>query len=333
MKLFLRSHFAVFFMIIVQGILVGGYFWLLGFQSWSDLLYILFVQIVVFLLFLLYRWIQDHRMYQWLNNRQKERLIPKLGDTPFAESLYSKQQRIKRIREKDIQQAQTDLENRVTFMNQWVHQMKTPISVIHLMIQDEDDELFQNIRKELYQLEDGLQTVLYSSRLSVFEKDYIIERVSLHDLIEEVIQENRRLFIQYKVFPKKDLPDSAVSIYTDRKWLKFAIGQLLSNAVKYSSGKSDEIDIRAEERPNHIVLELKDFGIGVPSQDIRRVFDPYFTGANGRLYHESTGMGLFLVKEIMDKLHHQIELKSQEGRGTTFTLTFSIRDLPEGQQV
>ncbi|MGY4688679.1 HAMP domain-containing histidine kinase [Salibacterium sp. K-3] len=331
MKLFLRSYLAMFFMIIVQGILVGGYFWFLGFQSWGNLLYILFVQIVVFLLFLLYRWTQDHRMYQWLNDKQEERFIPKLGDAPFAERLYDKQQRIKRMREKDIQQAQTDLDNQVTFMNQWVHQMKTPISVIHLMIQDEDDEWFQNIRKELYLLEDGLQTVLYSSRLSVFEKDYIIEQICLHDLINEVIQANRRLFIQYKVFPKKDMPESEGPIYTDQKWLKFAIGQLLSNAVKYSSEKSNEIEFKTEERSHDTVLEIKDFGIGIPSQDMRRVFDPYFTGANGRLYHESTGMGLFLVKEIMDKLHHQIELESQEGYGTTFTIYFSTKDLPEDQ--
>ncbi|MCM3716777.1 ATP-binding protein [Fictibacillus phosphorivorans] len=201
--------------------------------------------------------------------------------------------------------------------------MKTPLSVIHLMIQDHDEELFQQIRKELYRLEDGLKTVLYSSRLSLFEKDYTIGKIPLQSFMNEIIMENKRLYIQYKILPKTLFPEETLFVYSDKKWLHFAIGQIISNAVKYSANKSDKLIFRIEKQGKRILLVIQDFGVGIPSQDIRRVFDPYFTGINGRLYHESTGMGLYFVKEIMNKLQHEIKLESVAGEGTTFKIYFS----------
>jgi two-component system, OmpR family, sensor histidine kinase YxdK len=182
--------------------------------------------------------------------------------------------------------------------------------------------LFQAIRKELYRLEDGLKTVLYTSRLSLFEKDYLIEQLNLQKLVNEVILENKRLFIQYKIFPKTTFPKEELYVYSDKKWLQFAMGQIISNAVKYSANKSDKICLHIEKLDKCILLEIKDFGIGIPSQDIKRVFEPYFTGTNGRLYHESTGMGLYLVKEIMNKLQHGLNLESEVGQGTTIQIFF-----------
>jgi OmpR family two-component system sensor histidine kinase YxdK len=69
-----------------------------------------------------------------------------------------------------------------------------------------------------------------------------------------------------------------------------------------------------------VTLRIRDQGIGIATEDLGRVFHPYFTGERGRQYHESTGMGLYLVREIAQKLGHQVELESQLGAGTTITL-------------
>ncbi len=104
-------------------------------------------------------------------------------------------------------------------------------------------------------------------------------------------------------------------IYTDAKWLKFAIGQVVTNAVKYSAGKSDRLELNVFRDEDRTVLEVKDYGVGIPSQDIKRVFDPYYTGENGRRFQESTGIGLHLVKEITGKLNHTVDISSSPVKG------------------
>lgn len=323
MKLFLRSHLSLIFVTTIQGIFVFVYYWFLGFQELDHLFYVFMIQVITIGIYLIYRWIQDIKLYRWLQKSNDDELyVTQLGKSVLAESIYERQSVLTELYENNLQQVKKDLNERVTFTNQWVHQMKTPLSVIHLMIQDNDEALFQAIRKELYRLEDGLKTVLYSSRLSMFEKDYSIEKIHLQNFMNEIIMENKRLFIQYKIFPRKYFPKDKLCVYSDKKWLQFVIGQIISNAVKYSTNKSDTLNIKIEKQEECILLEIKDFGVGIPSQDIRRVFEPYFTGVNGRLYHESTGMGLYLVKEIMGKLHHEIELQSEIGQSTTFKIYF-----------
>lgn len=111
-------------------------------------------------------------------------------------------------------------------------------------------------------------------------------------------------------------------IYTDAKWLKFAVGQVITNAVKYSSGVSDRLELKIFRREDKTVLEIRDHGVGIPSQDLKRVFDPYYTGENGRRFQESTGIGLYLVKEITGKLNHEVEISSAPGKGTAVQFIF-----------
>lgn len=323
MRLFLRSHLSLLFVTFIQGIFIFVYYWFLGFQELNHLLHVFFIQVISIGAYLLYRWVQDGKLYRWLQENRVDGLyIPLLGKSVLAESIYEKNTRLMQLYETNLQQVQKDLNERVTFMNQWVHQMKTPLSVIDLMIQDRDEEIFQGIRKELYRLEEGLKTVLYISRLSLFEKDYVIEKISLKKFVNEIIKETRRLFIQNKIFPKTSFPEEDLFVYSDKKWLQFAIGQIISNAVKYSSHQSDTLHFKIEKQEKGILLEIQNFGVGIPPQDIKRVFEPYFIGVNGRLYHESTGIGLHLVKEIMSKLQHDIKLESTVGVGTTFKIYF-----------
>ncbi|MDY0407615.1 ATP-binding protein [Paracerasibacillus soli] len=101
------------------------------------------------------------------------------------------------------------------------------------------------------------------------------------------------------------------------------LSQLIYNAVKYSKGHSKQINISLFEQQEAAIIEIEDFGIGIPPNDMRRIFDAFYTGQNGRLYRESTGMGLFLVKEVTQYLQHNVEVKSEVGKGSRFRIIFS----------
>jgi OmpR family two-component system sensor histidine kinase YxdK len=118
--------------------------------------------------------------------------------------------------------------------------------------------------------------------------------------------------------------DQDLYILSDKKWIKFVIEQVLSNALKYSSEKSNKVDIRLAKQNEQVILTITDYGIGIPEQDVKRVFEPYFTGVNGRKYHESTGMGLYLVKEILNRLAHDFSIDTEINKGTSFSIIFNV---------
>ncbi|NJI53680.1 two-component system sensor histidine kinase YxdK [Bacillus subtilis] len=321
MKLFLRSHAVLILLFLLQGLFVFFYYWFAGLHSFSHLFYILGVQLLILAGYLAYRWYKDRGVYHWLSSGQEGTDIPYLGSSVFCLELYEKQMELVRLQHQKLHETEAKLDARVTYMNQWVHQVKTPLSVINLIIQEEDEPVFEQIKKEVRQIEFGLETLLYSSRLDLFERDFKIEAVSLSELLQSVIQSYKRFFIQYRVYPKMNVCDDH-QIYTDAKWLKFAIGQVVTNAVKYSAGKSDRLELNVFRDEDRTVLEVKDYGVGIPSQDIKRVFDPYYTGENGRRFQESTGIGLHLVKEITDKLNHTVDISSSPGEGTSVRFSF-----------
>ncbi|MCY7970471.1 sensor histidine kinase [Bacillus spizizenii] len=321
MKLFLRTHVLLIWLFLIQGIFVFTYYWFAGQRSLAHLFYILGVQLLLLAAYLVYRWYQHRGVYQWLSSHQEDAEVPDLGSSLFCSELYEKQMELNRLHNQKLHETEAKLEARVTYMNQWVHQVKTPLSVINLIIQEEDEPIFRKIKREIRQIEYGLETLLYSSRLDLFERDFKIEAVSLSDILQTVIQSYKRYFIEHRVYPKTNILTDD-TIYTDPKWLKFAIGQVVTNAVKYSAGMSDRIELTIYQQEDKTVLEVRDYGVGIPSQDIKRVFDPYYTGENGRRFQESTGIGLHLVKEITEKLNHEVEISSAPGKGTAVQFLF-----------
>ena len=199
--------------------------------------------------------------------------------------------------------------------------MKTPISVIELMARDLDEPYSSSIRDENEKLKTGLNTVLHMSRLRLIHQDFHIKQLHLDRIIEQVNQENKRLFIRNRVYPKVETEKDIV-VESDEKWLFFMISQLVHNAVKYSAEKSNQFLYRIYEREGSPVLEIVDFGIGIPQSDIKRIFNAFFTGENGRAYKESTGVGLYVTKEVATYLGHALEVESVVGEGTTFRIVF-----------
>ncbi|KXH80115.1 MULTISPECIES: sensor histidine kinase [Bacillus] len=176
------------------------------------------------------------------------------------------------------------------FINQWVHQMKNPLSVVELITQEEHGETFKSIAEEMDCIKYGLDMVIHIARLEELDQDFCVEKISLQTLVQEVIHENKRLIIRNYVYPKIRIIQE-YNIETDRKWLRFIVNQILSNAIKYSAGIRTDITMVVLEKEKSIVLEIQDYGVGIPKEDLPRVFRPFYTGENGMIFKESTGMG------------------------------------------
>jgi len=213
------------------------------------------------------------------------------------------------------------------FVLQWVHHMKTPVSVIDLLTQEDptskasaqEKELISSIREENERLTRGLEMMLYTARLDKFEIDSHIRRVALHEVARNAINTHKRMCIQHSIFPK--IEGEAYG-ETDEKWMTFILNQLLSNAIKYSKHKpgAKQLIVTLHKDMDKDSITVTDEGVGIAEHDLKRIFDPFFTGDNGRTEGESTGMGLYLTKQVCDKLGHELIVQSEIGVGTSVTI-------------
>nr|WP_251861149.1 sensor histidine kinase [Clostridium sp. Marseille-Q2269] len=245
-----------------------------------------------------------------------------MGNSVLGEGISSILRKEYSLYEGEIIKLNKAQNEHLTFINQWVHQMKTPLSVIQLQIQEyEGEEPSENIKMEISKLNKGLNMAMYFARLDYFRKDFIVKKICLHNLVMAKVNEEKQIFIKNGIIPKVEIDDS-IEIYSDDKWIKFILEQLIVNGIKYSKNKGKELIIRAYDEEQIIKLNVIDKGVGIPKKDIKRVFDAFFTGENGRSFGESTGMGLYLVKRICDKLEHKVFIESKVSEGTTVSIIF-----------
>lgn len=325
MKLFWKDQLPLLLFYLLQMLLVPSLYWLTGEdRPLSIMLYGIVLSTVVLLLYLGYRYIQYRKLYTALCDPVSlthEQLVS-MGEAPLPEAIHELLQLIDRQYQEQVNTHVRRMDQHIVFMNRWVHQMKTPLSVIQLTLQDLEDEAAASIQEELDRLRRGLEMVIYTSRLDRFEEDFQVEPLLLHKAVSEAVAENRRLFIRRNI--RADIQVGAnFAVYSDAKWLMFMLSQILTNAVNYTPGNGKCVTISAQRRDSDIILDITDQGIGISPEDLKRVFNPYFTGERGRQYHESTGMGLYLVREVCKRLGHKVELQSKLGEGTTVRLSFS----------
>jgi signal transduction histidine kinase len=236
-----------------------------------------------------------------------------------------------------IQERQRGRHN-LEMISQWAHHMKTPVSVIDLELQkarserlpltsDKYDAVLASIEEENRRLHQVLQALLNMVRLEEFSADFRVTTIDLIDIVRLLINDHKRDFIVHRVYPKLEQDDptgTPLYVVSDSKWLRFVLEQILSNALKYSSPADREgrVTFRCRREGQSTVLEIADNGIGISPQDLPRVFNPFFTGENGRPCPHSTGMGLYLAKETCQRLGHTLHITSQPGKGTQVFITF-----------
>ena len=192
----------------------------------------------------------------------------------------------------------------------WVHQIKAPIAVMNVLLQQEDTETNQNLKAELFRVEQYVEMVLGYLRLESPSSDYVIRNYALDDIVRQAVRKFASQFIRRKL--RLEYTPLNVSVITDEKWLLFVIEQVLSNALKYTRSGSVSITLEAPK-----TLCIRDTGIGIAPEDLPRVFEKGYTGSNGRTDKRATGIGLYLCRRILAKLGHSITIVSTPGVGTT----------------
>lgn len=207
------------------------------------------------------------------------------------------------------------------YYGMWAHQIKTPIAAMRILVQsgmdreenEENQKLFRQLQMELFKTEQYVEMVLSYLKIGDIAKDMVLERCDLGKVVRQAVKKYSRLFILQKL--SLEMGEIAEIVLTDEKWLSFVVEQILSNALKYT--KSGSVSIYLEQEG---VLVIKDTGIGISAEDLPRIMEKGYTGYNGRIDKRSTGIGLYLCKKVMDKLHHQLRIDSEDRKGTKVVL-------------
>lgn len=214
------------------------------------------------------------------------------------------------------------------YIEQWIHEVKTPITAMKLICENNRCSFTRELLAELENINRFTEQALYYARSEHTEKDYSVREISLSDVVHGAIADNKYLLRQNNV--AVTVEDVEYSIYSDDKWLRFILDQLISNAVKYCTDHPI-LHFFAVKENDSIILSVADNGIGIPESDLPRIFEKGFTGQNGRTIHSSTGIGLYLCRQLCDKLGIGISANSK-GKGTTISLSFHINDFVTGVQ-
>lgn len=212
------------------------------------------------------------------------------------------------------------------YYNIWVHQIKTPISGMNVLLQSmEPTEEVGELQNQLFSVEQYVDMALQCQKIKSTTNDFSFAEIPLNKVIRENIRKYARLFIAKKLAVRYE--ETALRVLTDEKWISFVLGQIITNAVKYSDKGSITISACEDERNTY--LSVKDEGIGISPEDLPRVFERGYTGYNGRADKKSTGIGLFLCKSVTRMLGHKIQISSEPGKGTEVTIIFSKQRITE----
>jgi signal transduction histidine kinase len=225
---------------------------------------------------------------------------------------------------KELELANDELDH---FVYSASHDLKAPLSSILGLIniakyEVKDDKImdyFVRIENRVDRLTLFIKEVIEISRNS--RTDIKAEPVDLNQLIDEIIENNNYIEGMEKIdFNKKIEVDGSILI--DKARLEVILNNVISNAIKYSDAKKEsKIEISADKTKSQYKITIKDNGIGIPEDQQERVFDMFYRGVQGK---EGSGLGLYIVKNMLIKLKGEFDLHSKEGEGTTIELQFPI---------
>lgn len=229
---------------------------------------------------------------------------------------------IDRSRTEIIHEKNKSYSDMVDYYTIWAHQIKTPIAAMRLILQFEKSEINDELLEQLFKTEQYVEMVLQYLRLENLNSDLLFKKCSLDDIVKQAVRKYSKSFIRKKI--KLNYKELNSKVLTDEKWIVYVVEQLLSNSLKYTN--SGEISIYMDDNLLD-TLVIEDTGIGIEQEDLPRVFEKGFTGYNGRADKKSTGIGLYLCKQILNKLSHTIEIESEVGKGTKVKIGLQVKTI------
>ena len=233
--------------------------------------------------------------------------------------LYAVIEKIREQYKNDINKKQKEHSEYLDYYTMWMHQIKTPISAMGLILQNSDTKESRALAAELFRIEQYVEMALWYLRMDDMT-DMVFKSYDLDEIIKETVRKYAPLFISKKI--KVNYTPANCKVITDKKWLSFIIEQILSNAIKYTEKGSVTITVE-----NKVII-IEDTGIGIRKEDLPRIFEKGYTGYNGRIEKKSTGIGLYLSRRAADKLSHKLSVTSEIGMGSKFyidTNTYNLK--------
>jgi hypothetical protein len=258
-----------------------------------------------------------------INNLDKKYLLSECIDKPKLledKIYYDILKKTSKSMLEDFSKVKRDRMDYKDYIEKWVHEIKTPISAIKLISENNKNQISNEVLSEISNVELYIEQALFYARSETLEKDYLVKEISLNECINKVLIKNRRQFILNEI--SVEMSDKDKLIYSDEKWIEFIIEQIVNNSIKYKKDNQQVIEFKVSKVKNGVCLSIKDYGQGIKSEDIGRVFEKGFTGEKGRGNNNSTGIGLYLVKKLSDKLGIDVYIDSDFNVYTNIDIIF-----------
>ena len=322
-------------MINLLGMLALALFLMANGNGLQIILFILAVWLLVLVLCLLSFYFSRkkylNRLLDMAEQLEERYLLPEVMEAPERaddQVFYQIMKMAEKSMLERISGIQRERKEYKEYIEQWIHEVKTPITAMKLIYENNPGPFTRDLMTELENVNRFTEQALYFARSEHAEKDYSVREIRLSDVVHEAIAGNKYLLRQNHVaITVEDMDDV---VYTDDKWVRFILDQLISNAVKYRTDQP-VLHVCTRKENDRVLLSVEDNGIGIPPGDLPRIFEKGFTGENGRRIHSSTGIGLYLCRRLCDKLGIGISASSR-GQGTTISLSFHINDFVTGVQ-
>lgn len=288
----------------------------------QSLLYVVVLNVVICIVFVWARYPAETRFYRRMETWDHTYDLSELGSpgSPHEQIVHDAVVAQTERYRKESTANMLLLEQEKDEMVAWIHEVKTPLTALQLMIERmPDDRLKGQMTYEWVRIHQLLDRQLHQKRIPFMHNDLFIEPTELEPIIHAEIRAIRSWCISKGIGFEVELAESHV--LTDGKWLGFILRQLLSNAVKYSP--SSDVVIASRVVQGHVVLTIQDRGRGIDARDLPRIFDKGYTSAQGRMEGAATGMGLYLSRQVAEALRIRLDVSSVVGEGTLVTLTFA----------
>lgn len=339
---FIKQNYIWILMIVTMSCIHLLYMYLIGARK-QDLVYAAVLDAILLLITVLVGFFRYSSKVKALSNALK-RPVEEQAQLPEAtddvEMLYQRLLENQSIAGSESESSAAIRQSRMRdYYSMWVHQIKTPISAMKLLLEAEREELgllicdeeqqaslkelsdnVASFEDELFRIEEYVSMALQYQRVSSTENDFVLEKVSVDGVIRDTIKKYAKIMIRRHI--GINYSGTGQDVYTDGKWLAFMLEQILSNAIKYTP--QGFVTIETAEEKDQFFITIKDTGIGIKAEDLPRVFEKGYTGYNGHADKKATGIGLYLCRQMADKLGHTIRMESEIGKGTKVWIGFDL---------
>lgn len=339
---FIKQNYIWILMIVTMSCIHLLYMYLIGARK-QDVVYAAVLDAILLLITVFVGYLRYSIKVKVLSNALKRPVeeqaqLPEATDD--AEILYHRLLENQSIARSESESSAAVRQSRMRdYYSMWVHQIKTPISAMKLLLEAEREELGQlmcdeepqatltelsdnldSFEDELFRIEEYVSMALQYQRVSSTENDFVLEKISLDGVIRDTIKKYAKIMIRRHI--GINYSGTKKQVYTDEKWLAFILEQILSNAIKYTP--QGFVTIETAEEKDRFFITIKDTGIGIKAEDLPRVFEKGYTGYNGHADKKATGIGLYLCRQMADKLGHTIRMESEIGKGTKVWIGFDL---------